>query len=467
MVVTLGGKFQNCLSVPQRVSASICASRLRHYQGLIVNKGIVALLVFLALVVLVSPALVGWLAERSVEEQIEWAAEDPTDLVIVSAEWFDRGWLSSEGRHRIALRDTPNVIAAKAWLLGMGAGDELPTLIVDTRIDHGIIPVGSLSREQGSLSPGLGSAVSTLSVEKASGEIVALPGKIYSVIELDGDLVSNYKLDPGSNRDFAWGAADIEVVSDASARMLQFDGYIESIATTGAGASVVMQGLELSGDQTQTDVGIAVGDMSLKLAMMNVDIGQGVPFQLEPVSFESSTRIDGGRLESDGAIRFTINGIPQMDGLGFDMQVRVSDADAAALGRLQAAARAMPADSSPDDYLYYLEPQLKDVLASGLSFDFERLHLAMPQGDIRAVINVDVSESDRDSFEWTNLLLAVNANARLEIAETIIMMAQMMKPQANQYEQFLVKNGDVYELEAAYERGVMTVNGVPLALPVQ
>ena len=41
------------------------------------NKGIVALLVFLALVVLVSPALVGYLAERSVEEQIDWAAEDP------------------------------------------------------------------------------------------------------------------------------------------------------------------------------------------------------------------------------------------------------------------------------------------------------------------------------------------------------------------------------------------------------
>lgn len=430
------------------------------------NKGIVALLIFLALLVLVSPALVGWLAERSVEQQIEWAAENPDDVIAVSAEWFDRGWLSSEGRHRIELRNTPNVIAAKSWFFGMAVDDDLPALIVDTRIDHGIIPVGSLTREQGSLSPGLGSAVSTLSLETADGDIVELPGKIFSEIELDGDLLSNYKLAPGSNDDLEWGAADIRIVSDASERRVRVGGFIDSIATSEAGASVVLQGLKLDGDQTQTDIGIPVGHMNVDLDLISVDMGQGVPFRIEPVRFESGTTIEDGQLDSSGAVRFSVNGIPQMDGMGFDMKVNLKDADATAFGRLQAAANAMPQASSPDDFLYELEPQLKDVLAAGLSLDFERFNIAMPQGDINAVINVDISESDRSNFEWANLLLATNANARVEIAETIIMMAQMMSPEVEQYSQFLIKNGDIYEIEAAYERGVMTLNGVPMALPI-
>ena len=431
------------------------------------NKGIVALLIFLALLVLVSPALVGWLAERSVEEQIEWAAEDSGDLVVVSAEWFDRGWLSSDGRHRVELRNTPNVTAAKFWFFGMADDEELPALIIDTRIDHGIIPVGSLMREEGSLSPGLGSAVSTLSLETAGGQVIELPGKIYSEIELDGDLLSHYKLEPGSNKDLEWGAADVRIVSDASDRNIKIDGFIESISTTQDGASIVMQGLRLEGDQTQTEFGIPVGDMSLDLALMSVDIGEGVPFRIEPVRFESTTTIDNGVLDSDGSVRFNVNGIPQMDGLGFDMQVSLSGADAAALGRLQAAVDALPQNAPANAAMFELESQLKDVLSAGLSLEFDRLNVSMPQGDINAVINVDVSESDRAGFEWTGLLLATNANARVEVAETLVMMAQMMSAEASQYEQFLIKNGDIYEIEAAYERGVMTLNGVPMALPIQ
>ncbi|MDX1508542.1 MAG: DUF945 family protein, partial [Woeseiaceae bacterium] len=387
--------------------------------------------------------------------------------VTVSAEWFDRGWLSSEGRHRIELRDTPNVMAARTLLLGMSDDEALPALLVDTRIDHGIFPVGSLTREQGSLSPGLGSAISTLSLETADGGLIKLPGKIYSQLELDGDLVSNYKLEPGSSADLDWGAADIRIVSDTSEHRVQIEGFVESIATTQGGASVVLRGFRINSDQTQTEVGIPVGNIELDVDSVSVDTGAGVPFRIEPARFVSTTTIDDGRLNSGGSVRFSVNGIPQMDGIGMDMQVRLSDADAAAFGRVQAAARKMPADATPDDYLYRLEPQLKDVLAAGLSFDFERLDIVTPQGDINAVIGVDISESDRSNFEWANLLLATSANARVQLSETIIMMAQLMNPQAGQLEQFLVRKGDIYEIEAAYERGVMTVNGVPLALPVQ
>ena len=335
----------------------------------------------------------------------------------------------------------------------MGDDDNLPALVVDTRIDHGIIPVGSLTREESSLSPGLGSAVSTLSLETADGDVIELPGKIYSEIKLDGDLLSYYKLEPGSNADLQWGAADIKLLSDASERNVQIDGFIESIATVEGDASITMRGLTINTDQTQTDVGIPVGDVTLELELMNIDMGQGVPFRIEPARFESTTTIANGRLDSDGAMRFTVNGVPQMDGMGFDVQMSLSGADAQALGRLQAAAQAMSSQAPPDAALFELESYAQDVLAAGLSLNFERLNVSLPQGDIDAVINVDISESDRDSFEWTNLLLALNANGRIEIAETLVMMAQLLSPEMSQYEQFLIKDGDAYEIELAYERG--------------
>ena len=81
-------------------------------------------------------------------------------------------------------------------------------------------------------------------------------------------------------------------------------------------------------------------------------------------------------------------------------------------GRFQAALDALPPNAQPESVLYEIEGQAKDVLAAGLSFNFERFDISLPQGDVNAVMNVDISESDRDDFEWANLLLALNANAK-------------------------------------------------------
>ncbi len=64
------------------------------------RKSIVALLLALALIVLASPAIVGRLAEKSMDENLDWATQENQDVVITS-EGFDRGWFSSEGQHRI------------------------------------------------------------------------------------------------------------------------------------------------------------------------------------------------------------------------------------------------------------------------------------------------------------------------------------------------------------------------------
>ena len=48
------------------------------------KKGFVALLIALALIVLVSPGIVGHFAERSMEENLDWAATENREVVVTS-----------------------------------------------------------------------------------------------------------------------------------------------------------------------------------------------------------------------------------------------------------------------------------------------------------------------------------------------------------------------------------------------
>ena len=69
--------------------------------------------------------------------------------VTVTSEHFDRGWFSSEGRHRIELNDG-DVRSVLDVLFQDGGYGGIPALIIDTRIDHGLVPVSSMGRAQGS-----------------------------------------------------------------------------------------------------------------------------------------------------------------------------------------------------------------------------------------------------------------------------------------------------------------------------
>ena len=66
---------------------------------------------------MISPGIVGRLAERSLEENLDWAAQESQELVVTS-QGYDRGWFSSEGQHRVELKDGGSLLA-----FTKGAGD--------------------------------------------------------------------------------------------------------------------------------------------------------------------------------------------------------------------------------------------------------------------------------------------------------------------------------------------------------
>ena len=101
------------------------------------KKGFVALLLALAVIVLVSPGLIGKLAEESMDENLRWAATE-TPEVSITSQGYDRGGFSSEGQHRVEVHDG-ELADALLYLFGESKVADLPALIIDTKIDHGLV----------------------------------------------------------------------------------------------------------------------------------------------------------------------------------------------------------------------------------------------------------------------------------------------------------------------------------------
>ncbi len=464
MLVTAGNKFHTQARVFSPHSASIHRSKPFAALGVIVKKGIIAVFVVLALIVLVSPGIVGMLAERSVDEQLEWARLENQDLVITT-ERFDRGWFSSAGRHRIELENAANA-PGLTGLLGLAGSDSLPALIIDTQLNHGLIDLSSLAGENVSLVPGLGNAVSTLSIETVDGELIELPGAVYSSLALTGDLQSSFRAQAGARDIVTWGDVNIDFESIVSNGDYAYDGLIESLQIAAQDRVVDLSNLSFSGDLAMSEFDFAVGDMHLSLDTLSVASGLATPTSIGPLIFDTTSSVDGGRINSSSELRLTIDNIPNVGQIELDIKVSIDGVDGSALKQLVHGLQAVQTSANPIAAMSAIETELLDVLAAGADLRIERLDVALPQGTLKSVVNIKFLESDRADFGWTSLLLALEADAQFEIPEMIANMAMMMSPQAGAVESFLRKNGDVYELEAAYKKGLLTVNGVPLPIPI-
>ena len=431
-------------------------------KGVNVNKGIVALFVIVALLVLVSPGLVGMLAERSVDEQIEWAELENQDLVI-TAERFDRGWFSSHGRHRIELRNPDNVFGAGDLLVPF-FGHDAPALIVDTRLSHGPIALSSIGTENTSLSPGLGKAISTLSLESSEGEVFILPGAVNSSIALNGDVTSNYRTEAGSGEIGTWGDVDITFESRASKGLYAYNGRIESVQIADVGAS--LSKLAFSGNVVMSKFDLGVGDMSLTLDYITFDTGDTAPFSVGPVVLETSSTVIDDKVHSASEINMIVGDVPGLGHLGLDTAFTLRNVDAVELNQLVASVKSAQANSNSSDILAAIERDVLELFAAGADLRVDRLDIALPQGTITSEMNFKFLENDDADLAWASLLLTLEADVKFEIPEVIANMAILMSPQPGMVESMLVKKGDIYQLEAAYKKGLLTVNGVPMALPI-
>jgi uncharacterized protein YdgA (DUF945 family) len=436
-----------------------------------VKKGVVAILILLAVIVLVSPAIVGRLAEQSMDDNLNWAARE-TGSVTVSSEDFTRGWFSSEGRHRIEVGEGPLLAALED--LGHGSDpDELPVLIINTRLDHGLIPVSSMARDKGSLAPGLGSAVSTLQLELPDGETFDLPGTIYSKVSLGGKLESNYLLPAGSypvdDMTATWGDMDITVITDPVSGEAVFHGSLGALALGSDTDGLSLASLRFDGNQKPTPHGFATGDVRFELADLSVRTGGVDAASVTSMSVEADTKLDGDRVHAAATINMTMQQLPQFGEMSFDMKFALAGADAAALGRIQEGLESAQTTTQDPMVMYgMIEKDLMQLFASGFEMKFERLAIALPEGTVTSAMLFSFPESDAATFEWTSLLLGTEASIDLSIPAELVETVGQANPQLGAAigSGFLVSRGDVYVMEARLKKGLATVNGAPIPLPV-
>jgi uncharacterized protein YdgA (DUF945 family) len=434
------------------------------------RKSIVVLLVIAAIVVLVSPGIIGRLAEESVDSNLQWAA-DENEGIAVTAVRFDRGWFSSEGRHRIDVHD-PDMREALAVLAGreLDAGD--PAIIIDTRIDHGLIPVTSVGRAEGSLAPGLGRGVSTLVIEYADGQAIPVPGTIYSTIGLDGTLSANYLVAAGSlqadGSTAAWGDTDIEFSTDQRAESFIVDGVIESLVVSDAGDTLTLGKTEFAGRQRRSPFGISVGDFEFGTDSVTVEEPGADVYRLGPVALSGTSDIDGERVNGDVHLSIGALMLPGYGESDLDVAMRFTGLDGAALGRMIRATDQAGDDASPEILQSLLGDDLERLLASGFEVHIDRFDFDLPQGPVSAKMRFAIAESDAAGFDISSVLLSLDAEADLTLSEEFVDYAMATNPDAGAIVGmgYLRKKDDVYEMHAEYAKGLLTINGAPMPIPL-
>jgi uncharacterized protein YdgA (DUF945 family) len=430
-----------------------------------VKKSFVFLLLALALVVIVSPGIVGKLAEQSMDDNLDWAATESREFKVTS-QGFDRGWFSSEGRHRIELNagDVRDVLDAAFRDDGFSS---MPALIIDTRIDHGLVPVSSMSREQGSLAPGLGSAISTLQLEFDDGSTVGLPGTIYSKVGLTGDLQSNLVVEPGTfsegGETMQWGNVDALITMSAASSTVGFKGVIDELVLTSPGDEFTVGVITFDGEQQATPFGFSVGAAEISIASIGYPTEFG-NLETGPLNLTSAASLDddlvSGRTTLD--IEYVPLGELGPGTIGFDLSF--DNVDAASISRMSDILDDVGNYSSGDALRLAVEDDLRALFSRGFEMRIERLDIAMPAGTVSATLDVDIEPTDIDQFVLTSLLLAVDARLDLSVPADLYDYAVSLDPQVGAAVAmgFLRKDGNDYKLQAELSNGLLTVNGAPL-----
>jgi len=439
-----------------------------------VKRWLVVLMVVLAVVILVSPGIVGRIAEQNLQENIKWV-ESESGSIEIQTESFDRGWFTSEGRHRVFLSGASFSTTMRTYQNKTG-NEDLPSLIIDTRLDHGLVPVASLGRESGSLMPGLASTVSTFQLDPGNGELLPLPGVLYSNVGLSGASDSRYLLEAGDFQgdevQAEWLGADIAVQTDWSNGAIVIDGRIEPFTITEGSNTARFGAMSIVADQVKSDYGFNVGSGAFSIDSFVVE-GASAPVSVGKISFAADADVDDARLNIASRVVIDEIVVPGMGDMNFVLDLALNRLDAASMQVIAAAFKEAQSSLDPDAALVELFPQiegdLQKIVSSGAEIRIDHLDLTLPQGKVTTKILVDIPEGASSAdFAWSSVLLAMTASADIRMPLALFEFVRAMNPQADALVAMgiLQQDGDDYVVNAEYAQGLLSVNGAPMPIPM-
>ena len=431
------------------------------------KRWLVILLVLLALIILVSPGIVGRLAENNIAQNIEWAEGDSPGVTI-KTESFERGWFTSEGRHRVVIEGGRFRDVTEKYTEATG-NPELPSLIIDTHLDHGPLPISSMA-------PGLASTVSTFQVDPGNGVPIEIPGKLTSQVGLTGSTDSYLLLEAGSfeheDTSFEWQGVDMTVATNPGSGAISVDGEIKPWKITGEGTVADFGAITITANQVKSDFGFSVGSVEMEMGPITIDDNASV-ISIAGLSLSADSAIDDARLNAHTVFGMQTMTIPAVGEVDFTVDLSLEGMDAASIRVIGKALQDAQGEPDPEAALAALYPEIEDELQAlfrkGFSVKVEPFDVSLPQGVLATRLEVDVPESnDSADFNWANVLLGMTASLDLRVPGAIYEMAAMMNAQAGSLVAMgiLKPDGEDYVLEAEYAQGLINVNGAPMPIPI-
>ena len=439
------------------------------------KRWVVILLVVLAVLLLISPGIIGRMTERSIEDSIALARVE-TPEVTISTERFERGWFTSAGRHRIELSDRKR-FPEMANFVDEAGYDGMPALILDTRIDHGLVPVSSISREEGSLEPGLASLISTVRLDPGNGELIDLPGRINSTIGLSGATNADLLFEKGNWRDgdarIDWQGAELQMTLDRDGIMNAVNGFIAPVRFSAGNRKVESNRIDIAVTQSKSNYDFMIGAMEVHSdgVSMTDTLGNHIGFSSMDINAENT--IVNDRLGGTSALDISgivTGGFGTVD-IGLDLDYSGFDAESFTV--LYAALQEAASDGSPEDAFAAIYPsmdaELQQFLSAGGDVKINHLNLSLPLGDIRSNFHFSLPEAGPgDAFSWPGLLLKLEASINLQLPVVLFQLIEAAQPEAGAAVAMgvLVLDGDQYKMELEYAKGLATINGMPMPVPM-
>ena len=150
------------------------------------------------------------------------------------------------------------------------------------------------------------------------------------------------------------------------------------------------------------------------------------------------------------------------------VDLTVEDIDAAAVAALSRRMDQISASPDPDSLMTGAEKEIKDLLAGGFELDIDQFDVGLPMGTVKSRMSFELPESDRASFAWSSLLLALAGEVYISVPEVLVELATSMDPQAGAIigMGYLVKDDEHYTMDAQFKKGLLTINGAPVPLPI-
>ena len=429
------------------------------------KRWLVVLLVLLALLILIAPGIVGRLAEDNIAQNIEWAEHDSPG-VIIETELFDRGWFTSEGRHRVVFDGVEFTDAADQYQAATG-NPELPSLIIDTSLDHGPLPGGT---------PGIATTYSTFQIDPGNGQVIDVPGQLTSRVSLGGTTTADLVIEPGTfdheDARLEWQGVEMTFVSNPSSGAIAVDGQVMPLEVSADSERFSIGATTITADQTRSAFGFNVGTVDVKVGELRMEEPASL-VTIDGISLTAVSSIVDDRVSAASTFAIDRIAVPAIGDVNFDMDIAFSDIDAASAAVIGKALQDAQGSMDPEAALQAMYPDIEEEVETlfrrGFSMKMEQFDVTLPQGVVASRIDLQVPPMDDDSaFDWSTVLLNMTADIDVRIPGPIYEMIAMMNAQAGSLVAMgiLKQDGGDYVMEAEYAQGLVNVNGSPMPIPM-